>query len=128
MIGMIDGRAVRTFLGRVLAGQAAVIFGGPVRAGEHADNTGRSLGGGNIHRPDIRLRMRRAQDIPPRLTAQIDVVEELPAAGQKSRILFPRHRLADCELTHFSLRSAFDFDRSSAIKPANAGLTQQADG
>ena len=97
---MIHGRSVRPLLGRILAGQPAVVFGRPVRARQDTQNAGRFFRLFDIDRFYVGHRMGRPQDMTPRLAAQVHIVQKLSGACQKPRVLFPRHRLPYCELTH----------------------------
>ena len=51
--------------------------------------------GGLVDPQDARMRMRRADDRRVSLTRKAEVVAELPAAREQSRIFVARHRLAD---------------------------------
>ena len=80
----------------------------PVGAGEDEEHAGRSLGGGDVDRPDARVRVRRAQHIAERHARQHHVADIAAAALDQPRILEPRHALTDCEFTHCIL----DADRN----------------
>ena len=98
--GMIHRRSVPPLLGRIFAGKSAIVFSRPVRARQNSQNARGLFRLIDIDRLDISHRMRGAQDVAPGLTSQVHIVQKLTASGQKPRILFPRHRLPNCKVTH----------------------------
>ena len=68
-----------------------------VGAREHADDSRRGEGGGNVDRDDVPVGNRRAEDEGMGLAVDAAIVGKGSLAGEKPGILGARHRLADAE-------------------------------
>jgi len=82
------------------AGQAADIVLRHVGAGEHGDHAGGFCRPGGIELADLRMGMRRAQDMGIELARAIDVVDVGAAAGEKAEVFLAAHGGADAVLAH----------------------------
>jgi hypothetical protein len=69
--------------------------GGRVPPGQRREHAGQGERGSVIDRADARVRVRRAHEGGVDLAGQADVVAEAPAAGDQTRILLARERLAE---------------------------------
>ena len=82
---------------------------GQVVAGEDRDDAGRGLRLGGVDAADLRMRVRRAQEIGVRVMLRVDVVGVLAGAGEKTIVFLAADRLADAVQiagTHRSISSS----------------------
>src|SRR4030095_9567950 len=68
---------------------------GQVLARVHGDDAGRRLGLARVDLPDLRVRVRRAQEMRVRVIGRIDVVGVLSRAGEETVVFLALDRRAD---------------------------------
>jgi adhesin HecA-like repeat protein len=99
-------RAAVLVLDEPAAGQAALLVGRVVGAGEDGDHARRALRLRRVDLLDVRAGMGRAQDIGVGLTRPVNVVGVGAAAGEEAEIFLALDRRSD-ELRHDYLPIAF---------------------